>query len=232
MARGRAGPLRALKEEVCRLNRELPRQGLVTWTSGNVSARDPKTGYVVIKPSGVKFEDLRPADQVVVDLDGNIIEGKRSPSVDAPSHLYVYRRRPDVNGVVHTHSRYATAFAAIGRPIPVYLTAIADEFGGAVPCAPYAKIGGEQIGEFILKYIGSSPAILMKNHGVFAVGPTGEAALKAAVMVEDVARTVHAALQLGDPDEIPEDEVQRAHRRYVDKYGQKGPVGGKVDNST
>ncbi len=232
MAKVRAASLAGLKREVCRLNRELPRQGLVTWTSGNVSARDPKTGLIVIKPSGVKFEDLRPADQVVVDLDGNIIEGKRSPSVDAPSHLYVYRSRPDVNGVVHTHSRFATAFAAIGRPIPVYLTAIADEFGGEIPCAPYARIGGEEIGEFIVRHLGSSPAILMKNHGVFAVGPSGEAALKAAVMVEDVARTVHAALALGKPAEIPQDVVERAHRRYTEKYGQRGSTAGKVDKST
>jgi len=191
---------------VCRLNCELPRHGLVTWTSGNVSVRDPKTGYVVIKPSGVKFEDLKPQDQVVLDLDGNVIEGTRRPSVDAPTHLYIYQYRADVNGVVHTHSHYATAFAALNRSIPVYLTAHADEFGCPVPCAPYAKIGGEEIGSAVVKHIGASPAILMKNHGVFTVGPSGEAALKAAVMVEDIARTVHHALLLGTPDELPPEE--------------------------
>jgi len=231
MAKPAKGALKGLKAEVCRLNQELPKQGLVTWTSGNVSARDPRTGLVVIKPSGVMFEDLKPEDMVVLDLDGNVVEGKRKPSVDAPTHLYVYRARQDVNGVVHTHSEFTTAFAALGQGIPCYLTAMADEFGGPIPCAPYARIGGEEIGEFIVKYIGESPSILMKNHGVFTVGATAEAAVKAAVMTEDVARTVHHALSLGQPDVIPADEVERAHRRYVEKYGQKGPKTSKVDKS-
>jgi len=199
----------------------LPRNGLVTWTSGNVSGRDAQTGYVVIKPSGVRYEELSIANMVVLDLDGRVIEGQLKPSVDAATHLYVYRHRPDVHGMVHTHSPFATAFAALGRPIPVYLTAMADEFGGPIPVGAYAQIGEEQIGMEILRSIGSSPAILMKNHGVFTIGPTVMAAVKAAVMTEDVARTVFYALQLGQPDEIPPDEVQRAHRRYVEKYGQK-----------
>ena len=235
MAKSRAGKKQRLPElraEVCRLNCELPRHGLVTWTSGNVSVRDAKTGLVVIKPSGVKFEDLTPADQVIVDLDGNIVEGTRNPSVDAPTHLYIYRKRPDVNGIVHTHSNYATAFAALGKEIPVYLTAMADEFGGPIPCGPYAMIGGEAIGEAVVNHIGKSPSILLKNHGVFAIGKNGEAALKAAVMTEDVARTVHHALQLGQPDIIPPAEVERAYRRYTDKYGQTGKVAAKVDKST
>ena len=229
---GKTSGLKALKAEVCRLNLELPRQGLVTWTSGNVSVRDPKTGFVVIKPSGVKFEDLKPEDQVVLSLDGKVIEGRRAPSVDSPTHLYIYRHRADVNGVVHTHSPYATAFAAVGMPIPIVLTAMADEFGGPVPCGPYAKIGGEEIGETIVKHIGSSPGILLKNHGVFTIGKTGEAALKAAVMVEDVARTVHHALLLGTPDVIPADEVARAHKRYAERYGQHGGAVKEVDKST
>ena len=223
--------LNELKKEVCRLNCELPRQGLVTWTSGNVSVRDPKSGLVVIKPSGVKFEDLKPSDMVVIDLEGNFIEGTRKPSVDSPTHLYIYNKRKDVNGVVHTHSQFATAFAAVGQSIPCYLTAMADEFGGGIPCAPYARIGGEEIGEFIVKYIGASPAILMKNHGVFTIGSTGEDAVKAAIMTEDVARTVHHALTIGKPDQIPAAEVARAHKRYVEKYGQQGPKAGKVDKS-
>ncbi len=160
------------------------------------------------------------ADMVVLDLDGKVVEGRLKPSVDAPTHLYVYRHRPDVQGMVHTHSPYATAFAAVGRSIPVYLTAIADEFGGPVPVGAYAQIGEEQIGEEIIRSIGDSMAILMKNHGVFTIGPTVMAAVKAAVMTEDVARTVHFALQLGQPDELPPEEVARAHRRYLDKYGQ------------
>ena len=224
--------LSALKREVCRLNCELPKQGLVTWTSGNVSVRDPQSGLVVIKPSGVKFEDLRPQDQVVVALDGNIVEGTRRPSVDTPTHLYVYRKRPDVNGIVHTHSQYATAFAALGRPIPIILTAMADEFGGPIPCAPYGKVGGEEIGRQVVDHIGASVGVLLRSHGVFTIGKTGEAALKAAVMVEDTARTVHHALLLGSPKELPPAEVKRAYDRYQGKYGQQGGTLAKVDSST
>jgi len=217
--------LEELKELVCELNLELPRNRLVTATSGNVSGRDPATGYVVIKPSGVKYSQLKPSLMVVVDLEGKVIEGKLKPSVDTKTHLYVYRHRQDVNGMVHTHSNYATSFAALGQPIPVYLTAIADEFGGPIPVGRYAPIGGEEIGKEIVHSIGSSPAILMKNHGVFTIGPTPEAALKAAIMVEDVAKTVHLALLRGRPDEIPSEEVARAHRAYMEKYGQQGSSG-------
>jgi L-ribulose-5-phosphate 4-epimerase len=213
--------LAKLRQEVCEGNLMLPRAGLVTWTSGNVSGRDPDTGYVVIKPSGVRYEQLTPENMVVLDLEGTTLEGNLAPSVDCPTHLYVYRQRSDVRSVVHTHSTFATAFAAVGRTIPVYLTAIADEFGGPIPVGAYAQIGGEAIGEELVRAIGDSPVILMKNHGVFAVGATVMAAVKAAVMVEDVARTVYYALQLGQPAEIPADEVQRGHQRYVEKYGQR-----------
>jgi L-ribulose-5-phosphate 4-epimerase len=212
--------LEKLREELVQLHLELPRHNLVAWTSGNVSARDPGTGLVVIKPSGIRYEDLTPESMVVVDLDGKMVEGRYKPSSDTFAHVYVYRHREDVNGVVHTHSTFATAWAAAGRPIPPVLTAICDEFGGAIPVGAYAKIGGDEIGQEIIRSIGSSPAILMKNHGVFTVGKTPEAAVKAAVMVEDVARTVYHAMQLGQPDEIPADEVARAHRRYLDEYGQ------------
>lgn len=212
--------LESLREQVWRLHLELPRNGLVTWTSGNISARDPETGLVVIKPSGVMYEDLRPEHMVILDVDGRIVEGDLKPSSDTASHLVIYRHRPDVNGVVHTHSPYATAFAALGRPIPVYLTAIADEFGGPIPCGGFALIGGEEIGRVVIESIGDSPAVLLKNHGVFTVGPTVTAAVKAAVMVEDVARTVHFALQLGQPDEIPEAEVRKLRTRYTTEYGQ------------
>ena len=212
--------LQALREELWRLHLELPRNNLVTWTSGNVSVRDPESGYVLIKPSGVSFEDLRPEHMVIVDLDGQRIEGDLKASSDTASHLYVYRHRPDVNGVVHTHSPYATAFAALGRPIPVYLTAIADEFGGPIPCGGFALIGGEQIGRVVVESIGRSPAVLLKNHGVFTVGPTVEAAVKAAVMVEDVARTVWIALQMGQPDEISPEDVAKLRHRYTHEYGQ------------
>jgi L-ribulose-5-phosphate 4-epimerase len=209
-----------LRSEICRLHAELPRNNLVAWTSGNVSGRDPETGFVVIKPSGIRYEDLTPESMCVVNLDGKLIEGKNKPSSDTFAHVYVYRHRQDVNGIVHTHSTFATAWAAAGRPIPVVLTAISDEFGSRIPVGAYAKIGGDEIGQEILRSIGSSPAILMKNHGVFTIGRTPEAAVKAAVMVEDVARTVFYALQLGLPDEIPPEEVARAHRRYLEEYGQ------------
>jgi L-ribulose-5-phosphate 4-epimerase len=212
--------LQALRETVWWLHLELPKNNLITWTGGNVSARDPETGHVVIKPSGVRYEDLRPEHMVIVDLEGNCIEGDLKPSSDTASHLYIYRQRPDVGGVVHTHSPYATAFAALGRPIPVYLTAMADEFGGPIPCGGFALIGGEQIGQVVVASIGDSPAVLLKNHGVFTIGPTAGAAVKAAVMVEDVARTVWLALQIGQPDEISAEDVAKLHHRYTHEYGQ------------
>jgi L-ribulose-5-phosphate 4-epimerase len=212
--------LEALRQELYELHLELPRQHLVAWTSGNVSARDPQTGLVVIKPSGVRYEQLRPEHMVVVDLDGRVVEGGLKPSSDTASHLYIYRQRPEVGGVVHTHSTYASAFAAVGRPIPVYLTAQADEFGGPIPCGGFALIGGEEIGRVVLEAIGSSCAVLLKNHGVITLGPNAEAAVKAAVMVEDVARTTFVALQLGQPDEIAPEDVAKLHQRYMNVYGQ------------
>jgi L-ribulose-5-phosphate 4-epimerase len=212
--------LQAVREELVSLNQTLPENGLVTWTSGNVSIRDAETGLVAIKASGVHFQDLVPGSIVVVDLEGNLVEGEFRPSSDTASHVYIYRHRPDVHGIVHTHSNYATAFAALGQPIPVYLTAQADEFGGPIPCGGFALIGGEEIGRIVVESIGSSAAVLLKNHGVFTVGPSGQAALKAAVMVEDIARTAWLALQLGRPDEIPAEMIDKLHDRYRHEYGQ------------
>jgi len=213
--------LETIREQLYQLHLELPKNNLVTWTGGNVSARDPETGLVAIKPSGVRYEDLRPEHMVVVDLDGVIVEGALSPSSDTASHLYIYRHRPEVGGVVHTHSAYATAFAALGRPIPVYLTAMADEFGGPIPCGGFALIGGEEIGKVVVESIGSSVACLLKNHGVFTIGKNAAAAVKAAVMTEDVARTVWLALQLGQPEEIAPENVEKLHYRYTHVYGQR-----------
>jgi L-ribulose-5-phosphate 4-epimerase len=212
--------LTKLRAEVHRLHLELVRNQLVVWTMGNVSGRDPESGLVVIKPSGVRYDELNPEGMVVVDLDGKVVEGELKPSSDTAAHLYIYRYRPDVMGVVHTHSTFATAFAANNRPIPVYLTSMCDEFGGPIPCAGYAKVGGDEIGRQVIEHIGDSPAVLLKNHGVFAIGTSAEAAVKAAVMVEDAARTVYYALQIGSPEEIPAEEVARAHRRYLEEYGQ------------
>jgi L-ribulose-5-phosphate 4-epimerase len=212
--------LEKLKEQLYELHLELPKNNLVKWTGGNVSARDPATGFVVIKPSGLRYEALRAEHMVILDLDGKRVEGDLKPSSDTASHLYIYRHRPDINGIVHTHSPYATAFAALGKPIPVYLTAMGDEFGGPVPCGGFALIGNEAIGQVVVDSIGDSPAVLLKNHGVFTVGPSAEAAVKAAVMVEDVAHTVWIALQMGQPDEITPENVAKLHHRYTHEYGQ------------
>jgi L-ribulose-5-phosphate 4-epimerase len=175
---------------------------------------------VVIKASGIRYEELRPEHMVVVDLDQKVIEGNFKPSSDTASHLYIYKHRADVGGVAHTHSAYATAFAAVNRPIPVVLTAIADEFGGAIPCGGFALIGDESIGKMILEWIGKSPAVLLKNHGVFTIGKDAKAAVKAAIMTEDNARTVWLALQIGKPDEIALEDVEKLHHRYTHAYGQ------------
>lgn len=212
--------LEQLKEELYFLHLELLKYNLVAWTGGNISALDPQTGFVVIKPSGVRYEQMRPEHMVVVDLEGRTVEGSLKPSSDTASHLYIYKHRSDVGGVVHTHSPYASAFAANGREIPVVLTAIADEFGGPIPCGGFSLIGDESIGRIVVESIGASTAVLLKNHGVFTIGKDAEAAVKAAVMTEDNARTVWLALQLGTPDVIPDEDVARLHHRYTNVYGQ------------
>jgi L-ribulose-5-phosphate 4-epimerase len=212
--------LEKLKAELVQLHLELPKNNLVAWTSGNVSAHDAETGLVVIKASGIRYEEMRPEHMVVVDLDGKMIEGDYKPSSDVHSHLYIYKHRPDVGGVVHTHSAYATAFAAVNKPIPVVLTAIADEFGGPIPCGGFALIGDDAIGKVVVESIGKSAAVLLKNHGVFTIGKDAKAAVKAAVMTEDNARTVWLAMQIGTPDEIPQEDVEKLHHRYTNVYGQ------------
>lgn len=209
-----------LRQEICELHQELPRNNLVTWTSGNISSREPDSGLVVIKPSGVMYPDLTPDKMVVLDLEGQVVQGSLKPSSDAATHLYIYRQRPDVNGIVHTHSPFATAFATVGKPIPPVLTAICDEFGGEIPLGQFAPIGDDAIGKEVIRSIGSSPAILMQNHGVFTVGKSARDAVKAAVMVEDAARTVYYAMQLGDLIPIPEEMIARLHKRYLKEYGQ------------
>jgi L-ribulose-5-phosphate 4-epimerase len=192
---------------------------------GNISARDPDTELIVIKPSGIRFEELTPENMVVVDLDGSVVEGSLKPSSDTASHCYLYRQMPHVNGIVHTHSRYATAFAALGKPIPCFLTGMADEFGGEIPCGGFALIGGEEIGREVVRCLtGSrSPAVILRNHGVFTVGTSVEAAVKAAVMAEDSARTSWLALQLGNlgtPIPIAQEDLDSLYARYTNVYGQ------------
>ena len=215
--------LRELREEVCRQHAELPRNALVAWTSGNISARDPASGLVVIKPSGVRFEDLSPASMVVTDLQGHVVDGDLAPSSDTASHCYIYRHMPDVNGVVHTHSRYATAFAVVGEPIPCVTTAMADEFGGEIPCAGFCLIGGEEIGKLVVDALRDhrSPAALLRNHGVFTIGKKAEDAVKAAVMTEDNAAIVWTARQLGEVIPISQAEIDSLHERYQNVYGQR-----------
>ncbi|MBL8091756.1 MAG: L-ribulose-5-phosphate 4-epimerase [Anaerolineales bacterium] len=212
--------LEKLKEELFQLHLELPKNNLVVWTGGNVSTRDSQTGFIVIKASGIRYEEMRPHHMVVVDIDGKVIEGDYKPSSDVYSHLYIYKHREDVNGVVHTHSVYATAFAAVNKPIPVVLTAIADEFGGPIPCGGFALIGDDAIGKVVVESIGNSPAVLLKNHGVFTIGKDAKSAVKAAVMTEDNAKTVWLAMQIGTPDEISQEDVEKLHHRYTNIYGQ------------
>ncbi|CAL8975308.1 L-ribulose-5-phosphate 4-epimerase UlaF [Propionicimonas sp. T2.31MG-18] len=211
-----------LKAEVAALHAELPRNNLVVWTAGNVSARVPGADLLVIKPSGVSYDDLTPESMVVCDLFGTLVEGTRSPSSDTAAHAYVYRHMPEVGGVVHTHSDYATAWAARREPIPCVLTMIGDEFGGDIPVGPFALIGDDSIGRGIVETLRTSRsrAVLMANHGPFTIGSDARDAVKAAVMVEDVARTVHLARQLGEPVPIPQDDIDRLFDRYQNVYGQ------------
>ncbi len=215
--------LDALKAEVCALHAELLRWGLVAWTSGNVSARVPGQELMVIKPSGVSYEDLTPELMIVCDLDGKQVSGDLSPSSDTAAHAYVYRHRPDVGGVVHTHSPYATAWAAAGKSIPCAITAMGDEFGDDIPLGPFALIGDDSIGQGIVATLEASrsPAVLMRNHGVFTIGKNAKAAVKAAVMCEDVARTVHLAQQLGQVRRLPQDRIDSLYDRYQNVYGQR-----------
>jgi L-ribulose-5-phosphate 4-epimerase len=212
------------RERLALLHAELVRSGLVAWTAGNISERVPGTDLIVIKPSGIGYDQLTADTMVVVDLDGSIVEGDLVPSSDTASHLYVYRQLATVGGVVHTHSPYATAWAARGEPIPCVLTAMADEFGGEIPVGPFARIGDDEIGRGIVDTLRGtrSPAVLMRNHGVFAVGADARAAVKAAVMCEDVARTVHLARALGTPLPLEPDDIDALHARYQTAYGQPG----------
>lgn len=211
-----------LRKIVCHLHAALPQNNLVAWTSGNISARDPQSGLVVIKPSGVKFEDLTPEKMVVVNLDGEIVEADYKASSDTASHCYIYRHMPHVHGIVHTHSRYATAFATLAREIPCVTTAMGDEFGGAIPCGGFALIGGEEIGQVVVETLKNSrsPSCILQSHGVFATGGNAEKAVKAAVMTEDNAAIVWTALQIGTPLPIQQSDIDKLYDRYQNVYGQ------------
>ena len=215
------------REEVARLHAELTRYGLVIWTGGNISGRVPGAELFVIKPSGVSYDELAPDNMILCDLDGNVVPGspgsERSPSSDTAAHAYVYRNMPHIGGVVHTHSTYATAWAARGEAIPCVITGMADEFGGEIPVGPFAIIGDDSIGRGIVATLDGhrSRAVLMQNHGVFTIGRDAKDAVKAAVMCEDVARTIHIARQGGELIPIPQDKIDALFDRYQNVYGQK-----------
>jgi L-ribulose-5-phosphate 4-epimerase len=217
-----AETITSLRQTVATLHSELTKYGLVAWTAGNVSARVPGADLMVIKPSGVSYDELTAAAMIVCDLDGQVVEGDLAPSSDTAAHAYVYRAIAEVGGVVHTHSPYACAWAARNEPIPCVLTAMADEFGGEIPVGPFALIGNDDIGKGIVETLSGhrSPAVLMRNHGVFTIGPDVKAAVKAAVMCEDVARSVHLARQLGEPVSIEPADIDRLYDRYQNAYGQ------------
>jgi L-ribulose-5-phosphate 4-epimerase len=212
--------LEQLREIVCKCNQDLPKNGLVVMTSGNVSGRDPQTGLVVIKPSGYTFEELTPAHMVVVDQDGRVVEGNLKPSTDTDTHLYVYQRRPDVFGIVHTHSTYASSFAALGQPIPACLTSC-GMLGGEIPIGGYAPIGGADIGQEIVDKIGRALAIVMQNHGVFTIGSSPQQATKMAVEVEEIAKITHLAMLRGQPIMLTEEQLDYMVDLYRNKYGQR-----------
>lgn len=215
-----------IRREVCDLHTELVRYGLVAWTAGNVSGRIPETDLFAIKPSGIGYDELTPEAIVVCDLDGAVVEGELAPSSDTAAHAYVYRHLPEVGGVVHTHSTYASAWAARRQAVPCALTAMADEFGGEIPLGPFARIGDDSIGHGVVETLRGhrSPAVIMANHGVFSIGRDARSAVKAAVMCEDVARTTHVALQLGPIVPIPTEDVDALFDRYQNVYGQQKKV--------
>ena len=212
--------LENLKKEVYEAHMKVWENKLVMWTSGNVSGRDPKTDLVVIKPSGVPYSELSPDNLVVVDLNGKIVEGELKPSVDMATHLYIYRNMPDVSSIIHTHSTYASAFAVIGKQIPVCLTAMADFFGCNIPIGELVLTGGEGIGKEIVSKIGDSKAIIMKNHGPFTIGTSVNEALKAAIFLEETAKILIISKSIGEPQHIPESIVKILYKNYNEKYGQ------------
>ena len=215
-----------VRADVARLHSELTRYGLIVWTAGNVSGRVPGADLFVIKPSGVDYDELTPGTMILCDLDGAVIKGspgsELSPSSDTAAHAYVYRNMPEVGGVVHTHSTYATAWAARGEPIPCVITGMADEFGGEIPVGPFAIIGDDSIGRGIVATLSGhrSRAVLMRSHGVFTIGKNARDAVKAAVMTEDVARTIHIARQGGELGTIAADAIDALFARYQNVYGQ------------
>ncbi len=214
--------IQEIREDLTKQHAEILRWGLVVWTGGNVSSRVPGYDLMVIKPSGLSYDDLTPESMVVCDLYGNVVQGEHAPSSDTDSHAYVYRHMEEVGGVVHTHSTYACAWAARGEAVPCVLTAIGDEFGGEIPIGPFALIGSDDIGKGIVDTLRGhrSRAVIMQNHGPFTIGKDAADAVKAAVMCEDAARTVHISRQLGEAIPIAQSDIDSLFDRYQNVYGQ------------
>lgn len=212
--------LEDLKLRVSRLLAKLPENKLVCSTGGNVSARDPDTGFMVIKPSGVPYEELSPESLVVVDWKGNRIEGKFKPSSDTASHLYIYQKMPEINGIVHSHSPYASAFAAAEKPIPVVFSETAEEFGGEIPLSEFALVGDEAIGEQVVKYGSKSKAVILRKHGIFTIGSTPEKAVDLAILVENSAFVAWLSFHLNPPAPLSEKEIKALYYRQQNIYGQ------------
>ncbi len=210
-----------LRTEVCTMNLELPKQGLVVWTGGNVSGIVREKGHVVIKPSGVRFDELTPENLVVVDLEGNLIEGDLKPSVDTDIHLYIYKHRRDITGICHTHAVYSTSFALLGRDLPAATSPIAHLLGSSIPCTEYARAGYVDTGKAIIKTIGDGLAVLVNRHGVFTLGKTPTQSVKIAAYLEEAAKTTYLAMQMGEVEALPREELERCHSFYVKEYGQK-----------
>ena len=214
--------LSQIRTDLVHWHQELVKNNLVVWTGGNVSQRVPGQDQFLIKPSGVSYADLTADQMILCDLDGNVVQGDLAPSSDTAAHAYIYKHMPEVGGVVHTHSNYASAWAAAAKEIPCVLTAQADEFGGPIPLGPFAIIGDDSIGRGVVDTLSGhrSKAVLMQNHGVFTIGPNAKAAVKAAVMCEDVAKTTYIALQLGPRVPIAQDKIDSLYNRYQNVYGQ------------
>jgi L-ribulose-5-phosphate 4-epimerase len=210
-----------LRAEVCAMNKELPKQGLVVWTGGNVSGIVRSAGHVVIKPSGVRFEDLTPESMVVTDLDGNVVEGDYKPSVDLGVHNYIYAHRDDVGGICHTHSPFSTSFALLGQPIPAALTPLVHLLGQEVPCTGYVKPAHLDTGQAIVETAGDGMAVLVGRHGTFTFGKSPTESVKIAAYLEEAAQTIHYAMLRGEVTSLPQEELERSFRWYHENYGQK-----------
>lgn len=211
--------LEQLREEVFESLLELPKNRLVTMHSGTVSGRDPETGLVVIKPTGFRYDKLTPADLIVMDLKGNLVEGHRRPSSDTETHLYLYKYMPEIFGIVHTHSPYAMIFGVLGKPIPPTMTSAAL-LGGEIPIGGYVPVGGEEIGAEIMQKVGDSSAIIMQNHGVYTFDKTVWKATVLAAEVEDLAKITHYAMLHGNPIVLTPEQVAEFRHIYHTLYGQ------------